>query len=683
MASTAAKRPTSSNVLQLFKEFKEARNIDDVRAAQLGLELTSGAEVSSLLGFRVPYSGVLVPYPHCNGAFARIRVLGAPAEYPKYLSPRGSTSIAYLPAELDWESVRADTSHPILITEGELKAAEAARSITGVGAPAALGIAGVSMGKDLLTAGIEWRGRAVYVCFDHDGDMAGYKPQVELALGQTCSLLQQHGALVSVINLRMTTLARADVKMGLDDYLLAGGSWSELWNCRSEPAEWCEMMAELMRDCIYVIGTSQTHIYNTRYGVQKSVKDFHDAHVDKVRYDADNKATFISRKWVMLPASRRPTAIGYTLDPRRDLGLLSTGKINLWEPFPTFAGGGDSEVSAVWEKFLQGVFGSVDCDGIEAWRWVAMWTAHMLNRPWESTSQAVMLSTAVQGIGKSLYGNIIRKLVGRTHGLEINADALWDTFQPENIGTCVFLQVNELDAKFSAREGQLNELITSDTIKFRQMFKDPIVLPNLRRWYFTSNSASPCRLSRGQRRILVLHPPQTHDSTRGEWDVWVRTNVVPIQWSEELLGAVSAWYSDLWEQHGSTWKPNVPVPRTEAADEAAEASMTTTQLLVQEMMDSAEENGGLICASPNAVKGHVKAFGELSLAVRARGGNVGSKLVKREGKVTKYRVYDLTGKHGYHTDKASGTKVFELDPVLVIGLGTRLEAICNGFETKF
>ena len=150
----------------------------------------------------------------------------------KYESPKGSTNRAYFPPNT--LAALHDPSAPLVITEGEKKAAKADQE-----GFVCIGLVGVygwqkkrTKDKDGKPQGereliddlapIPWQGRPVFLCFDSD---AATNPHVRAAEWHLAETLTRKGAIVKMIRLP------ADVsgpdgkpgKVGLDDFLVARG----------------------------------------------------------------------------------------------------------------------------------------------------------------------------------------------------------------------------------------------------------------------------------------------------------------------------------------------------------------------------------------------------------------------------------------------------------------------------
>ncbi len=152
----------------------------------------------------------------------------------KYESPKGSSNRAYFPPGT--QAALKDVSAPLIVTEGEKKAAKADQE-----GFACIGLVGVygwhkkraedkdgkAQGKRELIddlAPIPWQGRPVFLCFDSD---AATNLNVRSAEWHLAEVLTRTGAVVKIVRLpqRRTTDDKnvMSAKMGLDDFLIAHG----------------------------------------------------------------------------------------------------------------------------------------------------------------------------------------------------------------------------------------------------------------------------------------------------------------------------------------------------------------------------------------------------------------------------------------------------------------------------
>jgi putative DNA primase/helicase len=164
----------------------------------------------------------------------------------KYESPKGCSNRAYFPPGT--LAAVKDPSAPLVITEGEKKAAKADQE-----GFACIGLVGVygwqkkrtkdkdgkPQGERQLIddlAAIAWQGRPMYLTYDSD---AATNPGVRMAEWHLAEVLQRLGAVVRVIRLPGGDPAPDGTpgKVGLDDYLVARGpdAFRELLAAADEP----------------------------------------------------------------------------------------------------------------------------------------------------------------------------------------------------------------------------------------------------------------------------------------------------------------------------------------------------------------------------------------------------------------------------------------------------------------
>ena len=145
----------------------------------------------------------------------------------KYESPAGTANRAYFPPGT--RAVLADPTVPLVITEGEKKAAKADQD--GFPCVGLVGVYGFQKKRkkapdgtadgprELIPdlAAVAWIGRSVTIAYDSD---AADNPQVRTAEGHLAEVLTAAGATVRVVRLP----GRPDgAKVGLDDFLVARG----------------------------------------------------------------------------------------------------------------------------------------------------------------------------------------------------------------------------------------------------------------------------------------------------------------------------------------------------------------------------------------------------------------------------------------------------------------------------
>jgi hypothetical protein len=205
-----------------------ASGLNDATIEACGFISTDNPDViGRLLNWRSPADGLgpclVIPFRRPDGSpipiadFCRLkpdRPRTQDGSTVKYEQPAGKSLRAFFPPGTT--AALFDPSQPLIITEGEKKAAKADQE----GFPC-VGLTGVDCwGKDGAMiadlAAVAWRGRTVYIVYDSD---AASKPAVRGAEERLAQALMGCGAVVKVVRLPLSP----GVKVGLDDFLVAHG----------------------------------------------------------------------------------------------------------------------------------------------------------------------------------------------------------------------------------------------------------------------------------------------------------------------------------------------------------------------------------------------------------------------------------------------------------------------------
>jgi len=256
---------------------------------------TDPREITRILNWRRPAKNLgpclVLPYHHADGTrngFARVRPDRPRTGGGKYEQPAGASGRAYFcPGAVD--AIRTPRA-PVGITEGEFKALSADQS----GCPC-IGLAGVwnwqakrekdgdghGKGERLLIpdlAGIDWRGRPVWIGFDTDESR---KPAVNQARAELARVLTDHGARVVFVDLPHGPRGPDGLpgKMGCDDYIFAHGpdAFRELIGRSLEadpkPRDLADWRAEMAASRVASIGNPGVYLDTSPPGAGKSYSD--------------------------------------------------------------------------------------------------------------------------------------------------------------------------------------------------------------------------------------------------------------------------------------------------------------------------------------------------------------------------------------------------------------------------
>lgn len=493
--------------------------------------------------------------------------------FGKYATLRGGQIQVYFPPLLrkpkTWSKIAKDTTQDLLITEGEKKAASSTRA----GFPC-LGLQGVDCFTDPMTgklhddlAQIDWHGRKAFITYDSD---VTDKKEVRAAMRRLAGLLFREGAEVYGVR-----LPGADgEKVGLDDYLVAGG---DLASALQQAKELVPHRQLRDLDDQYVMVRSPAcirHINKPDRIFRLSNTDFEIIHNDPVTSTDPSTGKAISVPVGLLwkkhyPERPEVDSAGYF--PNRP--KIFEDKLNLWPGWGVEPKRGSTQV---WQKLLRGVFGNRP----KLIHWFEQWCAYPIQNPGAKMLTAVFIWGGGQGTGKSSIGEFLVRIYGADSGGQLlSDDALNDKYNGwlEHTG---FATVDDLSAENpKLLRAHLKRLITAPTIPVRRMYQEHSAVENHCNFMFTSNSISSIPLDEsGNRRFFVIQAPNKPEH--------------PIEWYTQTMdrylhtsGPSHVMYRLLHDIDCSKFNPRASAPETEDRTNAVAVSAPEIGVWLKEIVD--------------------------------------------------------------------------------------------------
>lgn len=510
----------------------EASGLTLEHAQKLHLQSFTTEEAGSL-GLSVKAAGFKLPYFELSGkpnGFFRYRVLEAPpktgfaaltdAKTPKYLQPADSHPSVYLPPIIDgkWSDVIQNVGQPLIITEGELKAAAAcARGYVTVGLGGVWNFRSKRLNLKLLPLleQITWRGREVHILFDSD---AIGNPDILRAEGVLAAELDRRGARVSVARLPQLD---ADAKTGLDDFLLARTD-DDLDAVLDAAVPYIDSR-ELHR-----LNEEVTYIRNPGFimrldNLQKMspeafVKHQYAPRVHVIKEAGPKGVKLVERpaaaEWLRWGARSQAEKLTYAPGAER----FVNGELNAWPGWGVDPVAGDV---GPWKKLLDDLFKGHPTER----KYFEQWCAYPLQHPGTKMYVAAVVWHRQTGIGKSAIGATLMRVYGQ-NGALINDSHLndRDKFNPwqENKQ---FIFGDDIDSQDKRRlAGTIKNMITQEQVWVNIKHVSQFSLPDVMNYYFTSNNGDAFYLEDEDRRFFV-HTPEhwpTADWFRDVYVPWMK-----------------------------------------------------------------------------------------------------------------------------------------------------------------
>jgi len=437
-----------------------------------------------------------------DSGFYRVRYLetegGFSAQLAKpqrYAQEPGSLNRVYLPHPIDWVAVASDKTVPIIFTEGELKAACAAKQ-----GHVCMGLGGVTtyQAKKRNVAllppleGFEWRGRTVYIIFDSDAADNEMVAMAQLALAKK---LLELGSTPQVCTLPP---ASDGSKQGLDDFLVSGGALPDIL-LDGHGLEYADRLVN----------------FNNRFAVvmdQETIIDISSG--GRMKRDTFTNLTMVNQKvsefiptqqgmkkiihkmpveWLGWANRKNVTSIVY--EPGKEK-ITPENAYNLWKGWGVEPSSGDV---TPWLWLLDYIL-----DGMneEERKWFIQWCAYPFQHPGAKLYSSVVLWGEETGTGKSLIGYTLGKIYGQNF-TEIGNSELHANFNEWAVGK-QFVMGDEITGSDKRHEAdKLKALITQQRLRINMKHLPTYEVVDRINYYFTSNHPDAFFIDDKDRRFFI------------------------------------------------------------------------------------------------------------------------------------------------------------------------------------
>lgn len=508
MKTSDKQKLPSSTLLQAFiNKIEESGLVVKEAKKALGMEIITKESMADI-GMPPIAGGFKIPYFNIHGQqteFFRVRYLEdtrkgfakATASKPqRYSQPAGTVNEVYMPPMVDWEEVLQNTEIPIVLTEGELKAACACAltiPTAGLGGVWCFKSKEASLPRLPWFDIVKWPRRKVYITYDSDAVTNIHVLHAETTLAK---ILTAKGALVYIV--RLPTLGGAR-KTGLDDFLVARGAaeFKELL-AEAKTYKQAEVLHRINEEMVYVRIPGIILELSTLH--KMGLRQFTDLHYANVHYtEIVQTATMTkevkkeaAKEWVKWEGRSEIARMLYRPGADR---ILEDG-YNVWPGWGARPQLGDVEP---WRKLLDYIFAGE----WPARHWFEQWLAYPLQHPGAKLYTAAIVWGIYHGTGKSLIGNTIKKIYGK------NATNVTDkNLQESHNEWCEnkqFIMGDEIAVGSNKRDiaDRLKNMITQTEIRVNPKFIPSYEINDCMNYYFTSNHPDAFFIEDNDRRFFV------------------------------------------------------------------------------------------------------------------------------------------------------------------------------------
>lgn len=588
----AARKKTTDHKAKGLGELKlQASGLTLEDAKQLKLSFLSAPQTASLhpafkqlCSLKIEYldhlGRELSDWPK-SPPFYRLRYLEVATDFNsltqkkpvRYVQEPNTAPVAYFPQNFDgWESLCKNPDEPLVITEGELKAAKGCKE----GFPT-LGLGGVynwrsnKLGLEWLPSlsPIKWEKRHVYICFDSD-----YKdnPMVCKALSDFADELQRRGSFCHLVSLPQLPGLN---KVGLDDFLVhAGPSATEMFRqllTYAEPLGLTAPLWELNKKFVYIRkpgllvdqqdmenkvspAAFKDHLQATSLYQERQVK------ADGV---VSFKAVSAASAWLKWPLRLEAARLTYQPGAER----FCKGEFNTW------SGWGVEPKKGSVKLFLQLVDHIFTGAEKEAKDWFLKWCAYPLQYPGMKMFSSAVIHGIRHGTGKSLIGYTLGRIYGKNF-TEISQLDLHNNFN-EWAESKQFVMGDDVTGSNKRQDADfLKKMITQKELRINAKYTPSYVVPDCINYFFTSQHPDSFFLEDDDRRFFiheVLIGPMDEEFYV-EYDLWLDT------------GGASAVFDYLLSYDLGNFNPAASAYRTAAKERMINTGRSDLASWVRQLM---------------------------------------------------------------------------------------------------
>lgn len=488
---------------------------------------------SLYIAYLAPDGKPISDWPSCP-PFYRLRYLQAPTDFAamagkkptRYVQEPNTVPVAYYPGNCNWMPIIQDPDCPIIITEGELKAAKACKE----GFPT-IGLGGVwnwrsmRIGVEWLPSldFIKWPRRNIYICFDSDYTT---NPMVCGAINAFAKELLARGAFVNLVTL--PTIEGYE-KVGLDDYLThfkdAGKEMFKNLLSEAEPLGLTSALWGFNRRYVYIrnpglVLAQETNVKITPGAFKEHLEAMEVYHERQLKSDGSTtfKAVSAAAAWIKWPMRQEASKLTY--QPGRERFIMQTAHplYNIWPGWGVKPARGDV---TPFLTLIDHIFTNAEP---EAKRWFLRWCAFPLQHPGVKMFSSAVIHGIKHGTGKSLIGYTLGRIYGENF-TEISQNDLHNSFNDWAEGKQFVLGDDVTGSNKRQEADFLKKMITQRELRVNPKYIPSYTVPDCINYFFTANGPDSFFLEDDDRRFFI-HEVQVaplDEQFYVEYDLWLDT----------------------------------------------------------------------------------------------------------------------------------------------------------------
>lgn len=227
------------------------------------------------------------------------------------------------------------------------------------------------------------------------------------------------------------------------------------------------------------------------------------------------------KKWFVDETKRKYERVDFILPPE----IVPDNVFNLWNGFEIERITNDDDER--YGKDVETINNHIRllCGNDEKlYDYILKWIANIFQNANEKNNIAVLFKSSQQGMGKNLFFELLRNMIGYRYACCI------DKPERDIFGDFNSIMDNKLLVlmdEFAGRVGfkyddEIKQLITCDTIDITQKKKDTITRRSYTKYIFNTNNDFPVRISLGERRFIICDSSKCNVPSKEYFDDLVR-----------------------------------------------------------------------------------------------------------------------------------------------------------------
>ncbi len=273
--------------------------------------------------------------------------------------------------------------------------------------------------------------------------------------------------------------------------------------------------------------------------------------------------------WMKSPNRRQHTRI--VMNPAQG-GVTAENELNLWSGFNVKPAGGNVRQFLRLSNWL--------FPNKKERRYVLKWLAHLVQNPGIKMHVALVVWSTMQGVGKNLFFECIRSIIGDRHSTTIGKNELSSQFDGWAKNKIFVLGDEVLGADKRVDADRLKVFITGTTIQLNEKFQPAMEQENLLNFVFLSNHCNAVYIGNNDRRYFVVE---------------VTADKLPTSDAKEFVawknnGGLEALLYFLQHLNLADFDPKAPAPLTESKNEMIADNKTELETWVASIMSAGPLN---------------------------------------------------------------------------------------------